>query len=83
MSLVDVSVDLEKITGYDSIPTVLDHYRAYDAEVEGRMVLECVVPGCHFRRRDPAEMWIHVHFSPKHGRSFGMTFDELCTMVAL
>lgn len=53
--IIQFSLEWENDTGYDSIPTIETHY------VNG-----CVVPGCNFQRKDPVEMWFHVHLSKSH-----------------
>ena len=56
------SLELERRTGCDSIPTILEHYGTY----ENPEVLECAWPGCGWRTRSGEAMWRHVHFGPKH-----------------
>ncbi len=52
-----LSVFLEDVTGYDSIPTI---ERIYD-RTPGN-AFECAFPGCKFKRRDAQEVWLHIHF---------------------
>lgn len=52
--LVQFTLDWERSTGYDSIPTIKDHYEY------------CPSPGCDYFRTNPVEMWFHVHLSRKH-----------------
>ena len=58
--------DLEARTGADSIATI---ERVYDRSESG--AYRCVFPGCRFIRRDPVNMWYHLHFGQAHGLSFG------------
>jgi hypothetical protein len=72
-----LSMDLEAVTGADSIPTIERIYRRNGPEDGSRpSVYECVFPDCTAVRRDPIAMWRHVHFSRKHGLSFGVTTPE-------
>lgn len=57
IDLVNFSLDWEEATGFDSIPTIREHYED-----------ECVIPGCDYFRTSPIEMWFHVHLSRKHLR---------------
>ncbi len=66
--LRELSLRLEKETGFDSIQSI---ERVYDQTERGAYT--CCFPGCGLSRRDAAEMWRHVHFSPIHGLSFGVT----------
>lgn len=73
-----LSLELEGASGYDSIPTIRRAYpRRPDAYGDETGPYECVWPGCRFARRDVAAMWRHVHFSDKHGRSFGLTYRQM------
>lgn len=66
--LREVSLILEKRTGYDSIPTI---ERLYGDEVGGMPPYECAA--CGYRVRDAVQMWRHVHgFTVRelHGTSF-------------
>jgi hypothetical protein len=58
------SLAWERETGADSIATI---ERLYERTPSGGIT--CVYPGRVYTRRDPEEMWLHVHFSPKHGRA--------------
>jgi hypothetical protein len=55
-----LSLDWEKMTGFDSIATI---ERVYARSPGG--AYECVWPKCRFARRDAVAMWRHVHTS--HG----------------
>jgi len=74
-----LSLEIERTTGYDSIPTIECHYGVRVFE-EGRYrstgTYECPNPGCKFRRKDSEAMWEHVHFGP-HGRPLGNSITEL------
>lgn len=72
MNLRELSRQLEEQTGADSIDTVERIY----LDGDGRRY-ECVHPGCPFVRRDPVAMWRHVHFSRRHGLSFGVPLERL------
>lgn len=53
---LELSLQWEHDTGYDSIPTIQTHYE-----------YGCVFPGCKVQHKNkPEEMWIHVHLSRKH-----------------
>lgn len=67
-----LSVQLEALTGYDSIPTIEKCYTLNEAGTKWF----CIVPGCHHGANNPARMWLHVHFG-SHGFSFGFDIDEL------
>ena len=76
-----LSLLLEQVTGYDSIPTIESHY------VTDTGSFRCVWPGCKFTRHDSYDMWRHVHFSHKgttpcsgafEGRT---TYAELCELA--
>jgi hypothetical protein len=69
--LRDLSVLLERETGFDSIPTI---ERMYEADSGA---YECVFPDCRISRRKAEAMWRHVHFSAAHGLSFGRTLQQL------
>lgn len=51
-----ISLEWEKQTGYDSIPTIR---RIYEQTSTGAYV--CVFPRCRFARRDAVQLWRHVH----------------------
>ena len=74
--LRELSIRLERETGFDSIPTI---ERMYDDDG----VYRCVFPDCHVTRREAAVMWRHVHFGARHGLSFGRTLAELSAEVAV
>lgn len=57
-----VSLAWEAATGCDSIAAI---ERVYDQTSAGAYV--CIQPGCSFARRDPAQLWRHVHTA--HGRN--------------
>lgn len=59
--LRELTENIERDTGLDSIATI---ERVYPDD-EGETCV-CVYPECGYRRRDPVEMWWHVHFSDKH-----------------
>jgi hypothetical protein len=65
-----LSVNLEAKTGFDSIPTI---ERIYARNEAGAPPYDCPFPHCAATRRDPVEMWRHVHFGRKHPLSFGVT----------
>lgn len=68
-----LSLRLEAETGYDSIPTIV---RIYDRTgPSGRYV--CPFPTCDTTISGAERMWRHVHFSRKHGLSFGVKTPEL------
>lgn len=69
--LIELSLMLEGRTGFDSIPTV--HGFAERTKVG---TLRCYVPGCNLTRPDAAALWRHLHFSMKHGYSFGVKSPE-------
>lgn len=54
--LAAISLDHEKVLGYDSIPTIL---RVYPTTSRGAYV--CVWPQCDFARHDVVKLWKHVH----------------------
>lgn len=62
-----LSERLEKATGFDSIPTI---ERVYEATDTGRIL--CCWLGCKFKSLEAEDVWRHVHFSAKHGLSFGV-----------
>lgn len=66
MSHRELSVRLERDTGYDSIPTIERLY--YDPDDEGRYL--CPFPRCPTVRKSAESMWRHVHFTRKHKLSF-------------
>lgn len=66
VDLVELSVQLQDETGYDSIPTIEAMYHG-----------QCVFPDCDFGSKSPEKMWKHVHFARKHGRSFEASLDDL------
>lgn len=68
-----ISLELEEETGYDSIPTIERTY----LDLDERDVYECPFPDCSLVRRDSVAMWKHVHFSRKHGLSFGRSLEHL------
>ena len=70
--LRELSRQLEEQTGADSIATVERIYLDGDGKR-----YECVYPDCGFVRYDPVAMWKHVHFSRKHGLSFGVDLQRL------
>lgn len=58
-----ISVEWERETGYDSIPTIETHYHTgtlWDDRYR------CVFPDCGFVRRNPVDMWFHVHLGQRH-----------------
>lgn len=67
----DASVLIEQATGFDSIPTIEEHYRNDDG------LYHCVFPGCRHTSHGSQTMWLHVHFSEEHGRSFDWTIRDL------
>lgn len=67
-----LSVELEAETGYDSIFTIWGSYLTDDT---GRY--QCVDPRCPVTTTGPTDMWEHVHFSKRHGLSFGASLAEL------
>lgn len=77
-----LSLRLEKATGYDSIPTIVEHYSTDTGS------FRCVWPGCKFTRNDPYDMWRHVHFNhprddgyPPHPFGDRTTYAELCELA--
>jgi hypothetical protein len=71
MDLRYVSDELERWTGYDSISTIKQKYSIND-----RGSFECCFPDCSVVRRQVEMMWMHVHFSSKHGLSFDAATPE-------
>ena len=66
-----LSQRLEQQTGYDSIPTIERMYRTTPSGT-----IKCCYPHCTVLRRRPEDMWRHIHFSQKHGLSFGVADPE-------
>ena len=76
--ITELSLDLEALTGYDSVLTVANMIE--DTH-------QCYMPGCKFKRRNPVRMWQHIHFTPHtfhlrgevvtEGMSFGKMWDQL------
>lgn len=64
----ELSLRLERETGFDSIPTIERIYE--DPDRKGRFL--CSFPDCKYKTLDPEQMWRHVHFGAKHGMSFGV-----------
>lgn len=60
-----LSVRIERETGFDSIPTIEQHYSDDDG------YFACVFPGCRRRTRTSARMWRHVHWehNDEHGQA--------------
>ena len=71
MDLRYVSHELERWTGADSIETIERVYNRND-----RGSFECCFPDCGVVRRAAETMWMHVHFSPKHGQTFETATPE-------
>jgi hypothetical protein len=65
--VVELSVILEEQTGYDSIPII---ERLYAKTTRGH--IKCCFPDCKYRTPNPADMWVHIHFTQTHGLSFGV-----------
>jgi hypothetical protein len=60
--LVELSLDRERVTGEDSIPTI---ERVYDRTESGAYC--CPWPECRTVRHDPVKLWRHVHkYAPHH-----------------
>lgn len=75
-----LSIKLEVETGFDSIPTIEEHYRhePWNDETctykwDGKY--ECVMPSCGVIRHTAEAMWRHVHFTDDelHRPAFGVT----------
>lgn len=71
--LIDLSVELERRTGFDSIPTI---ERVYPRSETGPLAYRCVFPGCRSGTRSAVNMWHHVHWT-HHPKSFDVKYAEL------
>lgn len=60
-ALRDWAQEWENQWGYDSFDTIETHY---DDKDDG--VFHCKWPECSFARRNVEDMWLHIHFAPKH-----------------
>lgn len=58
----------EEKSGHDSIVTIINVYEQGDSGA-----YKCVWPRCRFSRKDPVEMWFHVHF-----KDHGWNADTAC-----
>jgi hypothetical protein len=74
LDLRAVSIVLEEKTGYDSIPTIERVYRDDPSTEPARFV--CPHQGCRVARDAAEHMWLHVHFSTQHVKSFGVDTPE-------
>lgn len=62
LDLEKISLEWERQTGNDSIPTIKAIYEQTEAGA-----YKCVWSGCSFARRDADVVWLHVH--GRHGNS--------------